>query len=355
MDDLRVKSDKLFEKLLSWKTKGNDYFKKKEYSNALSYYCEILKFVGLSLKKELQVIDIKLYDYIIHNKQLKIKFNEIRITALKNISAIHFKLKNWYQCIDKCQLILNYNSNDIKTLFRRSQCYRKLNITDKALIDIQKAYDINPTKEIKKALKTIQLLHEQKLKNNSMDDNKEIDNNKSIINYKQIKKYGAKSSQLYRMVQVPYKGNGLIAQCDIKKGTIILKELPFFTVNGLMKNSVQKELKNISADDMKIIQTLSHSISISSNDNILDIIIDIMTNNCVSMNDNYKGLYGTICLINHSCQPNVLMHWNNNKKCQFVVAIKNIKKNEEITVNYISHKKYQTKMERREQIIKRYG
>eukprot|EP01083_Nonionella_stella_P128329 388844_1 len=314
-----VQAQQLLDQLLVWKNTGNHWFKQEQYSKALAYYGSMLRYVGLSPKKELQIIDLALYKHITQNEMLKDKFNAIRIVALKNISAVHFKLKNWHNCIDKCNLILQYDAKDAKTLFRLKTATAKLQSQKQACI-------------------------ESKEKRTDRTVNKDV-----------CRKFGIKPSHVYKLAKIPFKGYGLIANCEIKKGSVILMEAPVFTVDGITRLSVQKALQNIQKEDIMIIQTLSHSVSISSNDNIVNIILDIVTTNCISMNEHLKGLYATVCRINHECKPNALWHWNKHSRCQYVVALKHIKTGEEITVSYISHKSYQTKMQRREHIVRTYG
>lgn len=57
-----------------------------------------------------------------------------------------------------------------------------------------------------------------------------------------------------------------------------------------------------------------------------------------------QAIYENICLINHNCQPNVA--WNHVKEFghEVVYALRNLKKDEELLVNYIED--YLTREER---------
>src|SRR5690606_33806902 len=50
---------------------------------------------------------------------------------------------------------------------------------------------------------------------------------------------------------------------------------------------------------------------------------------------NYDAIFPTISRINHSCIPNCHFVYNIKNNCGRIIANKNIKKNEEITISYI--------------------
>jgi len=50
---------------------------------------------------------------------------------------------------------------------------------------------------------------------------------------------------------------------------------------------------------------------------------------------NFIAIYENVCLINHSCKPNVSWNYVKEFESQIVFAVKDISKGEELLVNYV--------------------
>jgi len=120
-------------------------------------------------------------------------------------------------------------------------------------------------------------------------------------------------------------GKGLYAKKDFNIGDIILVEEPFYILNE--KNIEDENIK-------KKIFELKNSVE---NDNkTLDIIkiINIIKTNSISLDGNGSGLFTIISRINHSCISNARYFWNSIENKEYIIAVRDIKKDEEITVSY---------------------
>ena len=325
----------------------------------MHFYCQILRYIGLTPNKpSLSLLNINIYHYITTNSKLNTQLNDIRIIALKNISVIHFKLKNYPQCIDKCNIILSLNDKDIKSLFRRGISYKNINKINASIKDLKQAVNIKPSKEIKNELNKVLLLKNGNNNNAKFVNNKQeqLNIHKVCRNTDQSTKFGVKQSSMYQLTKIPFKGYGLITKCKIKKGTIILAEKPiliFNATNEITRNSIENQLDKASQSDHDIFKSLSHSKCINNSYN--NIIVDIVQQNGIQMTDEKSGIFPTCARINHSCKPNIFWYWNKQQQCECIVASRDIHKNEELLVNYVSMMKYPTRNKRREHLIKHYG
>ena len=147
------------------------------------------------------------------------------------------------------------------------------------------------------------------------------------------------ATTLYIIKESPGRGLGVFAGKDIRKGTRVLAEKPFFS---LAKRPV------ISLSDINAPNDISKAfdrLSVSDQRQFLDLHcperlglscgISIYEANCYEM-----GAGTCICIdgsrINHSCIPNAHYSWNCNIKRVTVHAVKDIPKDEEITISYCS-------------------
>ena len=131
----------------------------------------------------------------------------------------------------------------------------------------------------------------------------------------------------------------MFARTNIQKGTRILAEKPFFSLakrpeisspDPSVPNDITKAFDRLSAiDQLKYMDLHCPKRTDAS------FVVSIYEANCYEM-----GSGTCICLdasrINHSCVPNAHYSWNDNIKRETVHAVKDILKDEEITINYCS-------------------
>ena len=144
-------------------------------------------------------------------------------------------------------------------------------------------------------------------------------------------------SNLYTIKASPGKGLGMFAAANIRKGTRILEEKPFFSL---------AERPELSESDVYALDEVSEAFGrLSVGDQVkylslhcpersnCSILVSIYEANCYEM-----GSGACICLdasrINHSCIPNAHFSWNTNIERETLHAVKDILKGEEITVSY---------------------
>eukprot|EP01083_Nonionella_stella_P240049 839501_1 len=95
---------------------GNEHFANKNYSQAMVYYNVVLHHVGLLPNHYYS----ELLQEQIRNTHDINQVNNLRISALKNMSLIHFKQNHYNKCMDICSMILHLSppTGDQKTFYR---------------------------------------------------------------------------------------------------------------------------------------------------------------------------------------------------------------------------------------------
>ena len=134
---------------------------------------------------------------------------------------------------------------------------------------------------------------------------------------------------------MPGKGKGLVACCNILKGTRILCEQPFFTTPQLspirlLETTIATKLKTLSKTQQR------QFLSLHNNFPGKHPFSGIVKTNALPCGPSSPigGIYPTICLINHSCLPNAHNSWNPDSNSETIHAIRDIPAGEKITISY---------------------
>jgi len=165
------------------------------------------------------------------------------------------------------------------------------------------------------------------------------------------------AKSLFSLVDIPGKGEGLVASANLVPGTIIVEEKPLIVVDSAF--AVIQVLPKFQAlsDDKKTAVMALYDPGDELNTKYLHLSQDeidrkamrIFEANCIAlcshqeMNINKSGLYQTISKINHSCSPNVIWTWikeDSSKSIKQVRVIRDIMAGEEIVASYLSTNEY---------------
>eukprot|EP01084_Bolivina_argentea_P290358 498719_1 len=161
-------------------------------------------------------------------------------------------------------------------------------------------------------------------------------------------------NKLIRIEPIEEKGYGMIANTNIKKGTIICKEKPMITIpkslQMIMTNPdsvssqnllyVKKQYLALSPTEKNIYKSLSrkkflHDIQQDYNNTNMKLLL-IWSNNYITMPErNSSGIFPLISRVNHACLGNTHWRWMDKFGEERLIAIKDIKKDTEITASYI--------------------
>lgn len=113
-------------------------------------------------------------------------------------------------------------------------------------------------------------------------------------------------------------GKGLYAKKDFSIGDIIFTEKPFYIIGDQISEDIKiklMKLKNCKNNDENFIS-------------------GILQTNAISLDGNRSGLFSIICRINHSCIANARYFWNTVENKEYIIAVRDIKKYDEVTVSY---------------------
>ncbi|KAK8135533.1 hypothetical protein PG984_003473 [Apiospora sp. TS-2023a] len=144
------------------------------------------------------------------------------------------------------------------------------------------------------------------------------------------------NDKLYEMLEIPDRGKGLVARCNIKRGTRILCEKPLFVVANMqpevLNGIVASKLRSMSKEQQ------TQFLSLHNNFPGKHAFAGIVRTNALPCGPGAAtgGVYPEICLINHSCRPNCHNSWNEaiDGGQETIHAIRDILAGEELTISY---------------------
>lgn len=123
------------------KEEGNALFKTGKYAKASKRYEKAVKFIE--------------YDTSYTDEQKK-SAKALKIACNLNDAACKLKLKDYKQAEKLCTKVLEFESTNVKALYRRAQAYIQLADFDLAEFDIKKALEIDPNnRDVKLEYKTL--------------------------------------------------------------------------------------------------------------------------------------------------------------------------------------------------------
>ena len=170
------------------------------------------------------------------------------------------------------------------------------------------------------------------------------------------------NGQYFELIKTKDKGIGMFAACDIKSGTIILNDKPLLSLsrnnNDNDNESIINQFKELSKENKEKISGYHNQID--SNDS--DILGLYFTNAFSIINDESEiksGFFPNIARMNHSCLSNCeVLSSDINTKSRSIIALFDIKKGEELTINYIGNSYYTLSMAqkvRKQYILSNYN
>ncbi|KAF2416955.1 SET domain-containing protein [Tothia fuscella] len=140
---------------------------------------------------------------------------------------------------------------------------------------------------------------------------------------------------LFEIKDIPGKGRGMVACCDISKGKRILCEGPLLTATPMFS---QAELEVSLGTKLKGMPKPLQRQFLSLHNNFPGKFpfSGIVKTNALPCGSGSKiaGVYATACLINHSCVPNAHNSWNDLEGHETIHATRNVNNGEEITITY---------------------
>ncbi|KAL9953980.1 hypothetical protein ACROYT_G041465 [Oculina patagonica] len=138
------------------KAEGNEYFKKKEYRNAMKCYHKALLHVkGLVDRPNLPGLDSYEQDLSDVDKQ---EIYQVQFSCYNNLAACLMKDSRWDRTEHYCNEALKLQPQNAKALFRRGQSYFHMKDFEKAERDLKAAEELEPKdSSIKKMLALLEV------------------------------------------------------------------------------------------------------------------------------------------------------------------------------------------------------
>ncbi|KAK7888373.1 hypothetical protein LTR67_008719 [Exophiala xenobiotica] len=145
---------------------------------------------------------------------------------------------------------------------------------------------------------------------------------------------------MYAIQQIPGKGKGLVATRKIPIGTRILSEEPIIRFpeaapdSQTLEASIRRQVDLLTPAQR---QTFLSMHNIHADDGVSQ-ELGIIRTNALPFGDNEPegGIFLDACRINHACDNNAQKSWNENIKRHTIHALRDIEKDEEITIYYIA-------------------
>jgi len=127
---------------IALKEKGNEYFKKQEYRNAMkNYHKALLHVKGLIDQPSLPGNEMNEKDI---SDEVKNNIYQIQFSCYNNLAACLLKDGRWDRTEHYCNEALKLQPQNAKALFRRGQSYFHMKDFDKAERDLKAAEQLEP-------------------------------------------------------------------------------------------------------------------------------------------------------------------------------------------------------------------
>ncbi|TGO69546.1 hypothetical protein BELL_0767g00010 [Botrytis elliptica] len=160
------------------------------------------------------------------------------------------------------------------------------------------------------------------------------------------------ADRMYAKQHVPGKGLGLVATVDIPRGTRILSESALLLGTELpgedLRPCILRQWSALTLEQRQDCFSFGHMDPYTNGIERLCAIFNTnslpLEGSCIlersnsggSQNQHKRaGLFANACRINHACDRNAGAHWMESSQQIAVTALKDIPKNDEITINYL--------------------
>mmetsp|Transcript_8184 Transcript_8184/g.11801 ORF Transcript_8184/g.11801 Transcript_8184/m.11801 type:complete len:272 (+) Transcript_8184:49-864(+) len=180
-----------------------------------------------------------------------------------------------------------------------------------------------------------------------------------------------KRPKLWRMIDSKELdgGKGLEAIVNIGKGTEINRESPIIRCpNGheasskreaieLHKAYVTKKFHQCTPDQQRTMMALFSLDKYNDEDGNVTQYGIYQTNSVklTGSNASEGGVFPIMCRMNHSCDPNVQHHWDEQLELLFLFATRDIQKGDELYCSYGQFHAHQATQERRDHLMSNFG
>ena len=160
------------------------------------------------------------------------------------------------------------------------------------------------------------------------------------------------SISMYAVRDTINKGKGVFANKPIAKGTRIMCETPVMSApsdEAPEFYDLEAQYLNVTTEEQSAILSLHN---LYEYQDLRTRLFGMLQNNSMNTGDGQRRVVIDGSRLNHSCDPNARVNWHEALKAITVHAIKDISKNEKITMDYLEQGKIRA--ERRDLLQQRY-
>ncbi|KAF8630857.1 hypothetical protein AX17_005216 [Amanita inopinata Kibby_2008] len=177
----------------------------------------------------------------------------------------------------------------------------------------------------------------------------------------QNKAAGSSDENIFKVVDLPGKGKGLVATRDIQQGELIIRERPLFVVPPQTSTSpsqlIWSLVQNLSQEQREAFLNLSFvhlPKGVDPQKQPKEVALAIFQTNAVSAGDGV-GIFPGMARLNHGCAGsfNSVYNWREEEGVLIVHALKSISKGQELLTTYTDTKK--SRAQRRSYLAEHYG
>lgn len=115
------------------KSAGNFFFKSKEYSKAVRKYHKACRYISCLRDAMGSTRD-----------EQEERIRQVEVPLILNMAAVMLAWKKWEEAKAECDKVLEIQEENIKALFRRAQARIEMKDFDEAIVDLNKARDLEP-------------------------------------------------------------------------------------------------------------------------------------------------------------------------------------------------------------------
>ncbi|KAK2459653.1 hypothetical protein APHAL10511_008298 [Amanita phalloides] len=168
-------------------------------------------------------------------------------------------------------------------------------------------------------------------------------------------------ASIFKVVDLPGKGKGLVATRDIKQGELLIREKPLFLVPSQLSSSptqfIWEKVQSLIPADRAAYMALSYVHLPKGADpqkQPEEVALAIFQTNAVSAGEGV-GIFPRMARLNHGCAGsfNSVYSWREDEGVLVVHALKNISMGQELLTTYMNTK--QPRTQRRAYLAEHYG
>jgi hypothetical protein len=142
-------------------------------------------------------------------------------------------------------------------------------------------------------------------------------------------------AKVYEIMPIAGKGLGILTTQKITKGTRIISERPLFKItqheSKLSEYLIAEQLLTLTDNEQDTFFALSNR----KPDPNQPLTAILGANAFRTISNDVAAVFNELSRINHACNPNMMTVWNEDYETMTAIALRDIRKGEELTISYL--------------------